>query len=558
MASLAKVDKLTREWIRNASDERAALRGYRFDGERASETVDWIQRYCYLYEGDRAGERMILGDWQLDATMRLFGWVKYSEEWSREIRRFRKAGIWIPKKNGKSPTLAAWGLYTFCGDGEMGQKVFSCAKDGRQAMISHQHAIEMVNRSDELRSECTINKSTGQITHEETRSFYKVVAGDNPNSQEGLNGSVMVDETHVVDRRLMSILSRAGISRSEPLHIEVSTAGKNPDGYGKSQFDYGRKVASGEIENDNFLYIEYSAPQDLADADLEDDPMKFGKAANPTWGRIVRPTEYLQDYQESKKSLTDLSDFKTYRLNVWQSSDSPWLRSGDWALCKSDFTESDLLGKTCAAGLDLSKTNDMSALVLSFPQPNEEVWLLPFFWMPEEAARDKNHLAPYLQWAKAGYLALTPGRVVDYGFIKSEFRRLAKMFNITELAYDRTYAEELTQTLSEGQSDSSGKIIEEGTGVERYEFPQTIMAFAGPTKDFERMVINGKLRHNGHPVLTWQAGHVQVRSDVNKNIRPVKPPHGDAKKIDGIVASIMSIARSTQMKPNNAPMLMVW
>ena len=80
MASLAKVDKLTREWIRNASDERAALRGYRFDGERASETVDWIQRYCYLYEGDRAGERMILGDWQLDATMRLFGGVKYSEE----------------------------------------------------------------------------------------------------------------------------------------------------------------------------------------------------------------------------------------------------------------------------------------------------------------------------------------------------------------------------------------------------------------------------------------------------------------------------------------------
>jgi phage terminase large subunit-like protein len=101
--------------------------------------------------------------------------------------------VWIAKKNGKSPTLAAWGLYLLCADGEQGQKVYSVAKDGKQAMIAHTHAIEMVRRSPALSpdmgGECTINRSTGQITYHPTSSVYKVVAGDNPQSQEGLNGS---------------------------------------------------------------------------------------------------------------------------------------------------------------------------------------------------------------------------------------------------------------------------------------------------------------------------------------------------------------------------------
>jgi phage terminase large subunit-like protein len=59
----------------------------------------------------------------------------------------------------------------------------------------------MVRRSPALADECVINKSTGQITHLPTSSVYKVVAGDNPQSQEGLNGSLMVDETHVVSDR---------------------------------------------------------------------------------------------------------------------------------------------------------------------------------------------------------------------------------------------------------------------------------------------------------------------------------------------------------------------
>src|SRR5690606_10957250 len=138
-----------------------------------------------------------------------------------------------------------------------------------------------------LMSECKINsggQEGPQIIHLPSRSVYKIVAGDNPNSQEGLNGSVMVDETHVVNRKLMRVLRGAGISRSEPLQVEVSTAGNNPDGYGKSQFDYGAKVLSGEIQDQAFFYRAYGANQTISDEELDRNVEEIGKSANPSWG----------------------------------------------------------------------------------------------------------------------------------------------------------------------------------------------------------------------------------------------------------------------------------
>lgn len=526
------IDATTRKWIRNAADERAAANGCRFDEARGQFVVDWIERYCKLYEGVPPNTPMRLDDWQYDATMRIFGWVRYSNDWGREVRRFRRVSVWIPKKNGKSPTLAAWGVYLLCGDGESGQKVYSTAKDGKQALISHMHAIEMVRRSPTLLDECKVNQSTWQLAHLPSTSIYRIVAGDNPQSQEGLNGSVMVDETHVVNRELMAILRGAGISRSEPLQIEVSTAGNNPDGYGKSQWDYGVSVNAGEFEDQEFLYIAYSAPQELSDEELDANLLKYAKMANPTLGRIVKEEEFVASYNAAKRSLSLLLEFKMYRLNIWMRSSNPWLKVADWAQCRRDFTEADLEGRECVAALDLSRTRDMCALALLFPADEEgEYYLLPYFWLPEDAAREQAHLAPFLQWASAGHLMLTPGNVVDYTFIKETIRGLCERFIFRELAYDTKYAEDLTQW------------CECELGIQRVAFPQTLMALALPTAEFERCVLAQKMWHNGHPVMTWQVGHVQVRADANQNKRPVKPKSDDYRKIDGIIAAIMALGR---------------
>jgi phage terminase large subunit-like protein len=523
------IDQVTSRWIKNASDERAAANGCRFDERRGQHVVDFFSRFLRLYEGEFAGQPFIPQDWQADILMRVFGWVRASEHWGRDVRRFRKATIFVPKKNGKSPMGAGVGLYLLCGDGEQGQKVFSAAKDGKQARIMHAHAEKMVELSPALSRVCgKPNRMTGRIVYPPTSSYYAILSGDNITGQEGLNGSVVIDEIHVVDERLARVLEHMGASRAQPLQFEISTAGNNPSGYGKQQYDYGKAVERGDFLDDNFFFAAYEAPQDATDDQIATTPTIW-TGANPSWGRTINEEEFRSSLTRAKRSLADWTAFKMYRLNIWAASSNPWLKQDDWSKCGKAFTIADLAGRPCWAGLDLSKTRDMSSAALVFPD-GDDFWLLPFFWLPQEEAESKNHLAGFLEWARHGYLELTPGNVIDYQAIETRLADLAKLVQIRLLAYDKTYAEELTNRLSMSH------------GIRRLVFEQTWKNYATATAEFERLVIGGKLRHANHPVLNWQAGHVEVKTDANQNRRPVKPPHNEIKKIDGIVASIMALA----------------
>lgn len=540
------IDRETKKWVRNVSDERAAANGCRFDEARGQFVCEWIETYCKLYEGEWAGQKLKLLDWARDVTLRLFGWVRHAKQWGREVRRFRQASIWVAKKNAKSPTLAAWGLYLLCGDGEQGQKVFFGAKDGKQARdIAGKHVVEMLRQSDELQDESKLNLSTLQLTHLPTRSVMVPLSSSNARTQEskeGLNGSVLVDEVHVVDRDFIRRISRAGISRSEPLQIEVSTAGNNPDGYGRERFDYARQVEDGTFTDQDLFVAIYAAPQDLTDEQLAEHPLKYGKMANPAMGVTVDPEEYLKDYETSKRSIQAMLDFKMYRLNIWQKGANPWLKGGDWAKCKKDFTEDDLEGRDCWAALDLARTRDMSSLLLAFPEEEEEeaFKILPYFWIPRDRVLELEDRVSMGAWERDGHLTITPGGVTDFAYIKAKFRELSQKFNIRLLVYDFRFAEEVTQSISDGTTDGNGVTIEEGTGVERLPFLQDDASFAKPTEDFERLVIAGKMHHNGHPVLSWQAGHVCVMRKISKVKRAVKPKKDGWQTIDGIIAAIMA------------------
>jgi phage terminase large subunit-like protein len=588
-----RVDRNTKGWIRNRSDELAVEAGCRFAVYRAAWAAWWIERYCRLYEGEQAGERLILCgckvcdyakpddvpewdeggqeiyedrvrrharcvqlgheiDWQFDVICRLFGWEVYSERWGRWVRRFRRGSIWVPKKNKKSPTLAAVGLHLTCGDGEMGQKVFFGAKDGAQAReIAGQHAVEMVEQSEELKAECDINRNLMRITHVPTRSFLQPMSSSNERTQkskEGINGSVLIDETHVVDRAFVRRIKRAGISRSEPLQIEFSTAGTDPDCYGKDQFDHGERVASGDAVDQEFFYAAYAAPQHVTDEEILADPVKFGRMANPAWGNTVGEAEFLSDLRTSRLTESDWADFKTYRLNIWQVSASPWLGASVWAACRRDpFDEANLYGRPCWSGLDLALVRDMTALVHVFAGDEEEEYLLlPKFWLPDATIERYADKAPFRDWRSAGFLLSSGAEVTEVSRIRDAFYEDYERWQPQALAYDPFRAEQLTQEIVEGLH-VNGVQVKPGTGIERVAFKQTMVNYAEPTQTFERLCVEGKIGHNGHPILAWQIGHaVKTKPDNSGNYRIVKPEHHGVKTVDGVQAAIMGLALALQ------------
>lgn len=537
------IDKVTRAWIRNEADRRAAEAGCRFDPERGQFVCDWVERYCYLYEGDRAGRPIELIAYQRDFLMRLFGWVRRSEEHGGEwIRRFTRASLWCPKKQGKSPTLAAIGLYLLCGEGEQGQKVYAGAKNGDQARIAQQHAYAMVEQSPELRAVCKLNASTLRIVHIPTRSAMLTLTGDDSRgfrAKEGINGSILIDECHVFDREMHERTSRAGISRREPLNLAVSTAGDDPSSYGFERFEYGRQVNAGDRNDPGFLHVEYSAEQKpgevITDAQIDERLEELGRKANPAWGVIVKPSEFRADWESSKGKPREVARFRQYRLNLWVGSTNAWLDTGGWDKGRRSFTLEDMRGRSCVMGLDLSRTRDMTSAVFLFPWDEdgaEVVRLWPTFWLPEQTAKNRDHLFPFRGWAEAGELTLTPGEVVNYAQVESDIIEAVRAHDlrVCGVYFDQWNAEELSTRLADA------------LWCERVAVRQGWVTISPLAKEFERRVCAGLVHHAGNAVMDWQVGHVQVKADHNRNIQPVKPDGNTGKSIDGVMSALDAMA----------------
>lgn len=540
------VDPITKRYVRNGADERAAAMGMKFSEGRGQFVVDWVQKYCTLYEGDKAGQMMDIDDWQYEYFMQVFGWQTYDEELGDWRRRFKKGSIWIPKKNAKSPTLAATGLYLLIGDGEMGQKCYSVARDGKQAMVAHSHAMRMVEFSEALSRECNKpNKTTGEIFHKPSFSKYLVVTGENKKSTEGYNGSLLVDETHVVDDELMMRLKRAGISRRQPLHIEMSTAGDNTDGYGYTQYEFGKR---NEVGDDtcrlNYYFLEFGVSQETPveffnGPACKDNMKSIAKQVNPTLGRILRLNEFLEDHQDSLQSEKEIREFAMYRANLWMTSSVTWIPLADWKRCGRHFTLKDMVegGYPCTGGIDLSKTRDMTCFTLCFGVPDDQRGIIPHLWTwswwPEEQARRFRSRTDFAKFQP--HLKMVQERAINYEVVADKLEWCRNNLDFRGFAFDPYNSDQLLNLL----------MNEYGWDEEQFVAVKQTMPYMGPlAKEFERMVIRQDLAYSQkQTLLDWMINHCYTIGDKYGNLRPIKPTPDDYRKIDGVISQILALAK---------------
>jgi hypothetical protein len=189
------------------------------------------------------------------------------------------------------------------------------------------------------------------------------------------------------------------------------------------------------------------------------------------------------------------------------------------------------------AGLDLSESADLTALVLAHCDPRDGVWhVRPIFWLPEErlaekAARDR---APYDLWAEQGYLETTPGASISYEFIAERLKDVFEDYHVTKIAFDRWNYPHLRPWLVKvGFSEQ----LLERTFVE---FGQGFKSMSPALRDLESLVLGRKLRHGNHPVLTMCMANATVERDAAGNRKLSKKR--SSGRIDGAVALAMAIA----------------
>lgn len=501
----------------------AKKRGLIFDDVATRHALAFFTVLCHS-KGEWAGKPFVLEDWQTFIVASLFGWKR-----ADGTRRFRRAYIEVPRKNGKSTLIAGIGLYLLVADNEPGAEVYSAATKRDQARITHSEAVRMVKASPLLKKEIGTFKDNLHVLA--TNSKYEPLGAD-ADTMDGLNvHAAMIDELHAhKTRHVVDVLDTATGARRQPLIIEITTAGWDRQSVCWEHHDYSRQVLEDSVPDDSWFAF-------MAGIDEGDDwaEAQTWAKANPNFGVTVKPDDLARKAQRAQKVPAEQNTFKRLHLDIWTEQADRWLDLDKWDECAGVVDVDRLKGRACYAGLDLASTTDLAALVLLFPDDDEpqNFDVLPFFWIPAESMIERTRQAnvPYATWVDEGLITATEGNVIDYRAIMATLDEQARAYDIQELAYDRWGATQLVQDMQAG-------------GLEVAPFGQGFASMSPPTKELLNLTLSRRLRHGGHPVLRWMASNMVVIQDPAGNLKPDKSK--SAEKIDGMVALIMAIDRATR------------
>jgi len=513
-----------------------------FDERAADAAAGFFPKHLRMTAGEWAGKPFVLEPWEENEIIRpLFGWKR-----ADGTRRYRRCYVWLPRKNGKTELAAGVGLIMQLGDGELGGEVYSIAADKDQARIVFNKATAMVQWSETLSERLTCLKTA--IWCAELNAAFKPLSGT-PEGKHGLNMSGLIgDEIHEwIDDRLYTFVHQSSASRRQPLEFLISTAGEKK-GYGWEIWEYCQKVLAGDIADPETLVVVYAADpeEDAADPLAWTRPETWRKA-NPNFGVSVKE-DYLAAECAKAKELPRLeNDFKRYHLNLWTEKAVRWIPTALWDANAGPTHWRDLAqrlaGLKCFVGNDLSQTTDLTASVRVFPpQEGLQHWaILPKFYVPEVkmAERVRRDRVPYDQWLAAGALIATDGNVVDYNFVKQDLIDDAERFQFVGVGFDPWNAMSMMLDLQA-----------EGMPVEQVR--QGYVTLSGPSKEFERLLLDHQIMHGGHPVLRWCAQNVAIETDATGNIKPSKAK--STERIDGIAATVTGLALAIK---NEAPPSMI-
>ena len=509
--------------LKNYKPSQFMLPTSHYDKKKADRAVTFIENLCHT-KGKWAGTPFWLLPWQEQLIRDIFGIVKPDGN-----RQFRTAFVEICKKVGKSELAAAVALYLLYADNEPSAEVYGAAADRQQASIVFDVAKQMVEMSPALMKRSKLMGATKRIVNYSNAGYYQVLSAA-VGGKHGFSVSGLVfDEIHTQpNRQLYDVLTKGSSdARQNPLHFIITTAGNDRHSIAFELHTKAVDILEGRRVDPTFYPVVYGLKDD---EDWEDEANWY--KVNPSLGYTVDIERLRDAYREAKQNPADEITFKWLRCNMWVSSTVAWIPDAIYMRGNEPIDMDALAGRDCYAGLDLSSTGDITALVLIFPPRDEEekYVLLPYFWIPEETIprRVKANSVPYDIWEKQGYIMSTEGNVIHYDFIEKFIMDLSEKYHILEIAVDRWNATQMIQNL-------------EGEGFTIVPFGQGFSSMSAPTKEFYRLLMEGRIIHGGNPVLRWMAGNVVIDTDPAGNIKVTKAK--SKEKIDGIVAAIMALDR---------------
>lgn len=451
---------------------------------RSEKVIRFIERYCVTPEGAHVGEPLVLADFQKVFIRELYD----------NPHGTRRAYLSIARKNGKSGLIAGLLLAHLVGpEAVQNSQIVSGAMSRDQAALVFSLAGKMVQLSPALSDLVRIVPSGKRLIGLPLNVEFRALAADGKTAH-GLSpvlaildevGQVRGPQSDFID----AIVTSQGAHQA-PLLIAISTqAASDADLFSVWLDD------AASSNDPHIVSHVYAAPEgcDLLDTDA-------WKAANPALGLFRSEKDLAEQMKQAQRMPSMENTARNLLLNQRVSTESPFISPDVWKSCGGPVGTPE---GPVFAGLDLSARTDLTALVLIWRDGN--TWQVqPHFWAPEQGLQDraKRDRVPYDVWERQGFLHTTPGASVDYSFVAADMAELLADLDVQGIAFDRWRMDVLQRELDAIGLDLP--LIEWGQGFKDM----------APALDaLEAELLNGRVAHGNHPVLTMCAANAVVTKD---------------------------------------------
>ena len=524
------VRKAVERHLRDLQQEHSEEFPYYFDWLHAEVAIDFIESMLCHSIGEHAGRPLVLEPWQAFGIACLFGW-KRSED---QTRRFRKAYWSMGRKNGKSTLgaalavlLASFDVNPSTGQPEAVASVILCATKREQVekvMYAEIERMRLQSRHIKGMSEA-INK---QITFAHNQGSIRCVGSDKP--YDGLSPlAILQDELHAWKehhRGFYDTMQTGSGARQQPIIITLTTAGDDQSEIWLSEYKYAKGILNQEFRDEQVFAFCF-------ELDEKDEVLNSANwiKANPNLGVSVKEDYLDQLAKEAKQDALALNRFKRYHGNQLVSSTTRAFNLEHWDQSEgsySDWRDAAVIG----AGVDLGGRNDLCSWSLCAKFPTGEysgdetpIWRYEIRTQSYIATTTKRDLSkqPFAQWVHDDLI-----RRVEYPISQMERDLLNEFdrFGVDALAYDPGQALPFAESM-------------EQAGIKAARMGQNCSMFNTPICEFRAAMAEGRLMHNGNPLLRWCVGNAMLIENTQQHVMLNK--RDSKSKIDPVVSSVMAM-----------------
>lgn len=477
---------------------------------RGERVCRFVEACCLTPEGEHVGKPIKLAPFQ----------KKFIKAIYDNKHGTRRAYLSIARKNGKTALIAAILLAHLVGpESKQNSQIVSGARSREQAGQVYNYAAKMVQLSPKLSGLVRIVPSGKRLIGLPLNTEYRALAADGTTAH-GLSPILAIlDEVGQVkgpqDAFIDAITTAQG-AHAAPILIAISTqAATDADLFSQWLDD---AANSGDPRIVSHVYAAQK------DAGLLDK--RGWKAANPALGVFRNLDDLSEQAKQASRMPSAENTFRNLCLNQRVSTVCPFISADVWKSCGGVVLDFGSAPVWC--GLDLSARTDLTALVIIGRIAG--IWhVSAHFWTPEIGIYDraKRDRVPYDVWARQGYLHTTPGATVDYEYVAQDIGQILANLDVQSVAFDRWRIELFKKELDE-----------QGIDLPLIEFGQGFKDMSPAIDTLEGELLNSRIAHGNHPVMTMCAANAVITKDAAGNRKLDK--HKATGRIDGLVALSMA------------------